>query len=528
MSTTYHPETDGKSKRTIQTLEDMLRACAIDFGKGWEKHLPLVEFSYNNSYHASIKAAPFEALYGRKCRLPVCWAKVGDTQLTGPEIIHETTEKIMQIRQHLQADLKKLYWWPNIKAIIAEYVGKCLTCSRVKAECQKPSSLLVQPNIPTWKWERITIDFVIKLPKTSSGHDRIWVIVDRLTKSAHFIPTRETGSMETLTRNDPTSRNNQQERPAGTTSRNDQQELPARTTSRNDPCKNSFGMIGIHEHGDGVISIKLRRRDLSSDDVRNLATASGRGRLKEDIESSMWRQRQDFKETLGSANMEDKEAIKVLVRCLVGCLSGGDVFDLIGDVDPTNEDRDIRMGDSIGVSSSLDGEIFSRGKKCQESNIGDSDNTGDGGKIVGRAIGACSRGIGIYDETLFSLKIHHGGFFIEPPCSESNREDVNKDETVSESNEEAVNDNKTAIESDESDDSQDSDYIVDEDNLINEVDVYMQEFYQNINKDVEWVGHSKGNLEGLAHMDVEEGYDLDDFDMDINCDSDVESSKKRK
>ncbi|GJT43953.1 putative reverse transcriptase domain-containing protein [Tanacetum coccineum] len=78
MSTTYHPETDGQSERTIQTLEDMLRACVIDFGKGWEKHLPLVEFSYNNSYHASIKAAPFKALYGRKCRSPVCWAKVGD------------------------------------------------------------------------------------------------------------------------------------------------------------------------------------------------------------------------------------------------------------------------------------------------------------------------------------------------------------------------------------------------------------------------------------------------------------------
>ncbi|GJS16526.1 putative reverse transcriptase domain-containing protein [Tanacetum coccineum] len=103
MSTTYHPETDGQSERTIQTLEDMLRACVIDFGKGWEKHLPLVEFSYNNSYHASIKAAPFEALYGRKCRSPVCWAEVGDVQLTGPEIIHETTEKIVQIRQRLQA-----------------------------------------------------------------------------------------------------------------------------------------------------------------------------------------------------------------------------------------------------------------------------------------------------------------------------------------------------------------------------------------------------------------------------------------
>ncbi|GKB07070.1 putative reverse transcriptase domain-containing protein, partial [Tanacetum coccineum] len=103
MSTTYHPETDGQSERTIQTLEDMLRACVIDFGNGWEGHLPQIEFSYNNSYHASIKAAPFEALYGRKCRSPVCWAEVGDARLTGPELVHETTEKIVQIKQRMQA-----------------------------------------------------------------------------------------------------------------------------------------------------------------------------------------------------------------------------------------------------------------------------------------------------------------------------------------------------------------------------------------------------------------------------------------
>ncbi|GJX89061.1 putative reverse transcriptase domain-containing protein, partial [Tanacetum coccineum] len=76
MSNAYHPQTDRQSERTIQTLEDMLRACVIDFGKGWVNHLPLVEFSYNNSYHASIKVAPFEALYGRKCLSPVCWAEV--------------------------------------------------------------------------------------------------------------------------------------------------------------------------------------------------------------------------------------------------------------------------------------------------------------------------------------------------------------------------------------------------------------------------------------------------------------------
>ncbi|GKC95529.1 putative reverse transcriptase domain-containing protein [Tanacetum coccineum] len=106
-----HPETDGQSERTIQTLEDMLRACVIDFGKGWVKHLPLAEFSYNNSYHASIKAAPYEALYGRKCRSPICWAEVGEAQLTGPELIQETTEKIVLIKQRMQAaqDRQKSY-----------------------------------------------------------------------------------------------------------------------------------------------------------------------------------------------------------------------------------------------------------------------------------------------------------------------------------------------------------------------------------------------------------------------------------
>ncbi|GKE84256.1 putative reverse transcriptase domain-containing protein [Tanacetum coccineum] len=111
MSTTYHPQTDGQSKRTIQTLEDMLRACVIDFGKGWDRHLPLVEFSYNNIYHTSIKAAPFEALYGRKCRSPICWAEVRDAQLTGLKIVHETTKKIIQINKRIQAarDRQKRY-----------------------------------------------------------------------------------------------------------------------------------------------------------------------------------------------------------------------------------------------------------------------------------------------------------------------------------------------------------------------------------------------------------------------------------
>nr|GEX58217.1 putative reverse transcriptase domain-containing protein [Tanacetum cinerariifolium] len=111
MSTAYHLKTDGQSERTIQTLKDMLRACVIDFGNGWERHLPLVEFSYNNSYHASIKASPFETLYSQKCQSPVCWAEVGDAKLTGLELIHETTKKIVKIKQRIQAarDRQKIY-----------------------------------------------------------------------------------------------------------------------------------------------------------------------------------------------------------------------------------------------------------------------------------------------------------------------------------------------------------------------------------------------------------------------------------
>nr|GEU59925.1 putative reverse transcriptase domain-containing protein [Tanacetum cinerariifolium] len=111
MSTAYHPQTDGQSERTIQILKDMLRAYVIDFGKGWVNNLPLIEFSYNNSYHASIKAAPFEVLYGRKCRSSVCWAKVREAQLLGPKIVQETTEKIIQIKQRIQAarDRQKSY-----------------------------------------------------------------------------------------------------------------------------------------------------------------------------------------------------------------------------------------------------------------------------------------------------------------------------------------------------------------------------------------------------------------------------------
>src|SRR4051812_21631382 len=125
LSTAYHPQTDGQSERTIQILEDMLRSCIVDFGGTWEDHLPIVEFAYNNSFQASIDMAPFEALYDRPCRSPLCWVDAGEstaarhridedtgeTILLGPEFITETTEKIALIRQRIRAaqDRQKVY-----------------------------------------------------------------------------------------------------------------------------------------------------------------------------------------------------------------------------------------------------------------------------------------------------------------------------------------------------------------------------------------------------------------------------------
>nr|GEX94533.1 putative reverse transcriptase domain-containing protein [Tanacetum cinerariifolium] len=136
MSTAYHPQTDGQSERTIQNLKDMLRACMIDFGNGWDKHLPLAEFSYNNSYHASIKAAPFEALYGRKCRSSVCWSEAGDAQLTGPELIRETVEMIVQIKNRLLVARSRQKSYADVRRKPLEF------------EVAKPLTKLTQKNKP--------------------------------------------------------------------------------------------------------------------------------------------------------------------------------------------------------------------------------------------------------------------------------------------------------------------------------------------------------------------------------------------
>ena len=104
-STAFHPQTDGQSERIIQTLEDMLRMCVMDLGGSWDDHLPLVEFAYNNGYHSSIEMAPYEVLYGRKCRSPLCWDEIGESELTGPEIIQDAVNSLSPISSQLKGDL---------------------------------------------------------------------------------------------------------------------------------------------------------------------------------------------------------------------------------------------------------------------------------------------------------------------------------------------------------------------------------------------------------------------------------------
>ena len=101
MRTAFHPQKDGQSERTIQILEDMLRACVLDLKGNWEEHLPLVEFANNNSYQASIQMVPYEAFYGRPCRSPICWTEVGESSNAGPDLIRDTSEKVGMIRKPL-------------------------------------------------------------------------------------------------------------------------------------------------------------------------------------------------------------------------------------------------------------------------------------------------------------------------------------------------------------------------------------------------------------------------------------------
>ncbi|GJZ40726.1 putative reverse transcriptase domain-containing protein [Tanacetum coccineum] len=124
----------------------------------------------------------------------------GDVRPLIMDEAHKSKYSVYPGADKMYYDLRDIYWWPRMTKDIVVYVSKCLTCLKVKAEHQSSSGLLQQPEIPEWKWERISMDFVMKLPRTSSGHGIIWVIVDRLTKSAHFLSMREDYKMDRLAR----------------------------------------------------------------------------------------------------------------------------------------------------------------------------------------------------------------------------------------------------------------------------------------------------------------------------------------
>ncbi|GJS11818.1 putative reverse transcriptase domain-containing protein [Tanacetum coccineum] len=125
---------------------------------------------------------------------------VGGVRMIIMDEAHKTRYSVHLGADKMYHDVRDMYWWPGMKRDIATYVSKCLTCAKVKVEHQRPSGLLQQPEIPEWKWDKITIDFITKLHRSKSGHDSIWVIVDRLTKSANFLATREDCSMKKLAR----------------------------------------------------------------------------------------------------------------------------------------------------------------------------------------------------------------------------------------------------------------------------------------------------------------------------------------
>ncbi|WMV07964.1 hypothetical protein MTR67_001349 [Solanum verrucosum] len=121
LSTVFHHQTDGQAERTIQTLEDMLRACVIDFKGNWDDHLPLIEFAYNNSYHSSIQMAPYEALYGRRCRSPIGWFEVGEAQLIGLDLVHQAMEKVKVIQERLKTAQSRQKSYTDVRRRALEF-----------------------------------------------------------------------------------------------------------------------------------------------------------------------------------------------------------------------------------------------------------------------------------------------------------------------------------------------------------------------------------------------------------------------
>ncbi|GJX49333.1 putative reverse transcriptase domain-containing protein [Tanacetum coccineum] len=190
----YHPEkanvvADALSKKE-RSKPLRVRALVMTIGLDLPKQI----------LNAQTEARKPENINERS-RTKMSWLPCyGDLRIVIMHESHKSKYSIHPGSDKMYQDMKKLYWWPNMKADITTYVSKCLTYAKVKAEHQRPLGLLVQPDIPQWKWDNITMDFVMKLPKSSQGYDAIWVIVDRLTKSVIFVPMRETDPLKKLAR----------------------------------------------------------------------------------------------------------------------------------------------------------------------------------------------------------------------------------------------------------------------------------------------------------------------------------------
>nr|GEU69937.1 reverse transcriptase domain-containing protein [Tanacetum cinerariifolium] len=188
----YRRFIEGFSKIAKSKTKLTQKGIKFDWGKKEENAFQLIK---QKLCSAPILALPEEA------RILWSWLPCyGDLRSVIMHESHKSKYSIHPGSDKMYQDMKKLYWWPNMKANIATYVSKCLTYARVNAEHQRPSGLLVQQAIPKWKWDNIMMDFITKLPKSSQGFDTIWVIVDRLTKLAHFLPIRENDPLDKLAR----------------------------------------------------------------------------------------------------------------------------------------------------------------------------------------------------------------------------------------------------------------------------------------------------------------------------------------
>ena len=136
LSSAYHPQTIGQTERTIQSLKDLLRDCVLEQGVSWIECLPLIEFTYNNSFHSSIGMAPFEALYGRRCRTSLCWYESGEIALLGTKVVQETTEKVKMVQEKMRASQSRQKSYhdkrrKDIKFQLGESCNWCGTCFEV-------------------------------------------------------------------------------------------------------------------------------------------------------------------------------------------------------------------------------------------------------------------------------------------------------------------------------------------------------------------------------------------------------------